>query len=134
VVSDNDLTTEGEVDIFIRKKPTIAELAAVERQREKESGFVIESSGSEGESEVTTPKPKDSSRLTKNATIIHSGYFYKQGQVRKNWKQRYFELWSRPVPSPALPSPSSLLTTLLFQLPFLPDTQVHRGAVVQRGQ
>jgi hypothetical protein len=100
VVSDNDLTTQGEVDSFIRKKPTIAELAAVERLREKESGFVIESSGSEGEAEAEpTPRPKDPSRLTKNATIIHSGYFYKQGQVRKNWKQRYFELWSLPLPS-----------------------------------
>jgi hypothetical protein len=86
----------GEVDIYIKNKPTIAELAAAERAREKESGFVIESSESEGEAE--TQKPRDPSKLTKNATIIHSGYFYKQGQVRKNWKQRYFELWFASLP------------------------------------
>jgi hypothetical protein len=83
---------EGEVDVFIKNKPTIAELAAAERAREKESGFVIESSESEGETEIQRPQ-RETSRLTKNATIIHSGFFYKQGQVRKNWKQRYFELW-----------------------------------------
>lgn len=84
-----DSDEEGESELYVKKKPTIAELAAVERAREKESGFVIESS----ESDDDIDSRRDSSRNTKNATIIHSGFFYKQGQIRKNWKQRYFELW-----------------------------------------
>ena len=108
----------GEVDVYIKNKPTIAELAAAERARQKETGFVIESSESEGE--VETQRQRDPSKLTKNATIIHSGYFYKQGQVRKNWKQRYFELWFPPFRLSPL-----LLSTLL---------KVHWCLVVQRGQ
>lgn len=93
VKSDADLTQnsdeERESELYVKQKPTIAELAAIERAREKESGFVIESS----ESDDDNDSRRESARNMKNATIIHSGFFYKQGQVRKNWKQRYFELW-----------------------------------------
>lgn len=104
VTSDAELNklenqnVDGEVDIFIKKKPTIAELAAAERLHEKQSGYVIQSSDDEDnnlqsvsninsnqnqtQTQTQNSVQKDNNvKLTRNATIIHCGYFYKQGFV-----------------------------------------------------
>mmetsp|Transcript_10264 Transcript_10264/g.15600 ORF Transcript_10264/g.15600 Transcript_10264/m.15600 type:complete len:367 (-) Transcript_10264:52-1152(-) len=86
---------EGEVDGFIKNRPSIAELAASERAAEMELGSG-ESDGSDIDHKSAI-KPAVKKREPSGATVIHSGLFLKQGQIRKNWKYRYFEILSNGV-------------------------------------
>lgn len=71
--SDSDAdSAEGEVDGFIKERPSIAELEASERAAEREMC-------SDSSDEEDTGNHRARNRSGSDASIIYSGSFWKQG-------------------------------------------------------